>query len=340
MLITREFVINSNGFTQTELKFALILLQHYQNNKEEFNANFIVKSELLHTFKTANSSKLASQIVRKIQIKMDENPIFRSLHYNYPGCIEFHFKQEIEDATDTIDFDETLLTTLPNTGITLKLLLLLLLAVKDNCFDFTIDKLATTLFGNKSTYNPQHSHNASANQQIKLQQAVDELNDILINFFVSFEPIKSSRNITGFHFNVSSKNTTAVCTDTDTIIKLLQNKNFKNVPQFIARFIGMFATKEESKKIIQYITKRTNLLLRTGMINNEAEVHLCLARQAVLFQHKMPILWYTEEKAKTLLEHYMIMHPKLFVYDIFEYISKSKNYNELAEVIKQNKKEK
>lgn len=249
MLITREFVINSNGFTQTELKFSLILLQHYQNNNGEFNENYIVKAELLHIFPNANTSKLANQLVRKIGIKTDESPsIFSSLYYNYPGIVKFRFKQEIEDATDTIEFDETLLKTLPNTGITLKLLLLLLFAINDNQFDFTIDRLATALFGNKSTYNPQHSHNASANQQIKLQQAVDELNDVLINFFISFEPIKSSRNITGFHFNVSSKNTTAVCTDADTITKLLQNKNFKNVPQYIARFIGMFATKEESKK--------------------------------------------------------------------------------------------
>ena len=337
MLIPRFFIENSNGFTQTELKFSLLLLQHSQNNKGKFNENYIVKGELLHTFKTTNSSKLARQIVRKIQIKMDENPIFRSLHYNYPGTIEFHFKQEIE-TTDTIDFDETLLTTLPNTGITLKLLLLLLFAIKDNQFDFTIDKLATTLFGNKSAYNPQLSHNTSANQIVKLQQAVDELNN-LIDFFVSFEPIKSSRNITGFHFNVSQTNVTAICTDADTITKLLRNKGFKNVPQFIAGFIGMFATKEEAKAIVQYITKRTAILQQTGMINNEADIYLCLARQAVLYPHKTPILWYTEEKAKTVLEHYMIMHPKQFVYDVVKFISNSKNYNSLTKIIKQDKKE-
>lgn len=339
MKIAREFVINSNGFTQTELKFALILLQHYQNNKGEFNENYIVKAHLLHTFKTANSSKLASKTVNKIRLKDEFSSIFSSLYYEYPGIIKFRFKQEIEDATDTIEFDETLLTTLPNTGITLKLLLLLLFAIKDNSFDFTIDRLATALFGNKSTYNPQHSHNASANQQIKLQQAVDELNN-LINFFVSFEPIKSSRNITGFHFNVSQTNPTAICTDADTITKLLRNKKFDNVPQFIAEFIAMFATKEEAKAIVQYITQKTAILQQTGIINKENDICLSLARYAVLFPHKTPTLWYTEQRAKTLLEHYMILHPKLFVYDIIKFINDSTNHHDLAKIIKQNKKEK
>ena len=329
MLIPRFFIENSNGFTQTELKFSLILLQHYQNNKEEFNANYIVKNKLLHTFKTANSSKLARQIVRKLEIKMDENPIFSTLYYNYPGIIKFRFKQEIEDATDTIEFDETLLTTLPNTGFTLKLLLLLLFAVKDHQFDFTIDRLATALFGNKSAYSPQQSHNASANQIVKLQSAVDELNK-LTDFSISIEPVKSSRSITSIYFNVLQPDTTAKHTDADTIKELLKSYGFNNAPQFIAKFISLFATNEEVKTMIQFITKRTNVLLQTGIIKNDINAYMYLARQALLFQYESPSLWYTMPKATLILQQYMFTHPTTFLEDITNIINNNKNFSELV----------
>lgn len=332
MLITREFVENSNGFTQTELKFALILLQHYQNNKGDFNENYIVKGELLHTFKTSNSSKLGNQLVRKIQIKMDENPIFSTLYYNYPGIIEFRFKQEME-TTDTIDFDETMLTTLPNTGITLKLLLLLLFAIKDNHFDFTIDKLATTLFGNKNAYNPQ-AVNSAANQLSKLKEAIDELNTIT-DFFISIEPIKSSRSITGFHFNVLQPNPTAKHTDADTIKELLKLNKFplkpKNINDYLSlEFVSLFATNEDASELIKYITKNAAVLLQTGILNNTKDTYTHLARQTLLYHHTKPKLWYTMPKALIILQQYMFTHPTTFINDIINIINENTGFSELV----------
>lgn len=333
MLITREFVINSNGFTQTELKFSLILLQHYQNNNGEFNENYIVKAHLLHTFKTANSSKLASKTINKIQLKDEFSSIFSYLYYEYPGIIKFRFKQEIEDATDTIEFDETLLTTLPNTGSTLKLLLLLLFAIKDNQFDFTIDKLATTLFSNKNAYNPQ-AVNSAANQLSKLKEAIDELNTIT-DFFISIEPIKSSRSITGFHFNVLQPNPTAKHTDADTIKELLKLNKFplkpKNINDYLSlEFVSLFATNEDASELIKYITKNAAVLLQTGILNNTKDTYTHLARQTLLYHHTKPKLWYTMPKALIILQQYMFTHPTTFINDIINIINENTGFSELV----------
>ena len=344
MLISREIINKTADFTQIEMKFSIYLLHKMQNYDgfKSCRSNYIMaKDELKHLLNITNASQSAKKITNSIRMKMDdyEHPAFSYLHYSYPGVIEFNIKQETETDTDAIDFNESLLKKLPNTGITLRLLLLLLFAIKDQQFDFTIDRLSFLLFGNKNAYNPRTATNASANQLIKLKNAIDELNTIT-DFFISIEPIKLSRSITGFHFNVSQPNTTAICTDADTITKMLRTKKFDTIPQYIAEFIAKFATNNEAKSLVQYITQHTTILQRTGIINKEADAHLSLARYAVLFPHKTPTLWYTEQRAKTILEHYMIMHPKLFVYDIVKLISNSKNYSDLVKIIKQNKKEK
>ena len=342
MLLTREIINKTADFTQIEMKFSIYLLHKMQNYDgfKNCRSNYIMaKDELKRLLNITNASQSAKKITNSIRMKMDdyEHPAFSYLHYSYPGVIEFNIKQETD--TDAIDFDESLLKKLPNTGITLRLLLLLLFAIKDTSFDFTIDRLSSLLFGNKNAYNPRTATNASANQLIKLKNAIDELNTIT-DFFISIEPIKSSRSITGIHFNISSPNPTAICTNADTITKMLQRKKIDTVPQSIATFIALFATNDEAKELVQYITQHTTILQRAGIINKEADAHLSLARYAVLFPHKTPTLWYTEQRAKTILEHYMIMHPKLFVYDIVKLINNSKNYSDLVKNIKQNKKEK
>ena len=118
---------------------------------------------------------------------------------------------------------------------------------------------------------------------------------------------------------------------------MLQRKKIDTIPQYIAEFIAKFATNDEAKSLVQYITQHTTILQRAGIINKEADAHLSLARYAVLFPHKTPTLWYTEQRAKTILEHYMIMHPKLFVHDIVKLISNSNKYIDLVKIIKQNK---
>lgn len=345
MLISREIINKTADFTQIEMKFSIYLLHKMQNYDgfKSCRSNYITtKNELKNLLDITNASQSAKKIINSIRMKMDdyEHPAFSYLHYSYPGVIEFNIKQETETDTDAIDFDESLLKKLPNTGITLRLLLLLLFAIKDTIFDFTIDRLSFLLFGNKNAYNPRTATNASANQIVKLQSAIDELNTIITDFFISIEPIKSSRSITGIHFNISSPNPTAICTNADTITKMLQRKKIDTIPQYIAEFIAKFATNDEAKSLVQYITQHTTILQRAGIINKEADAHLSLARYAVLFPHKTPTLWYTEQRAKTILEHYMIMHPKLFVYDIVKLISNSKNYSDLVKIIKQNKKEK
>ena len=338
MKITREFINGTNGFTQTEMKFAIFSLQKHQKT---LVSNYIAKNELTELFVTAkNTAQLASKIARKLSAKRNENSIFGFIDYKYPGNIEYTYRHEIETAiekgTDVVEFDESLLSMLSNTGNTLKLLLLLLFAIKDESYCFTTTELSTKLFGEKRTYNPQKSRNASANQLVKIQEAIAEIN-ALTDYSISIEPIKSGHSITAFHFNVSLPNATATHTDNITIAKLLKSKGYGSSSQLISEFISLFATNDEAKEMIQYITDKTGVLLRTGIIKNDIDVCMSLARQAVIYPHTTPLLWYTTPKTQVLLEHYMYTHPNTFIEGIKSIINNNNGFAELVENIQPNK---
>lgn len=142
-----------------------------------------------------------------------KDKLIRYIRFTYPSCIEYDFRSEINtalesaDKTACIEFDESLLAALPNTGYSLKLLLLLLFLTKNDSCTVSTEEAASLLFGNQTAYMPNKTNNATANQFTRLNNAVNDIN-ACTDYAVSITPIKEHRAVSFWQFNIMTANNT------------------------------------------------------------------------------------------------------------------------------------
>ena len=339
--IPKFYIDATNGYTQILMKIALAVLNDIQNG---WNSGKIFRHYLqFYLGEKANISDIINKTVtlhKKYRTYDDSaNSVFFSIHKEYPSSISFIFNDDIEEKlktfkdtdTETIDFDKSIISALPNTGCSLKLLLLLLFAIKENRTEITTDEIALSVFGNKPAYTPNASPNATSNQLNKINNAIDTIN-AKTNFTVSVMPVKQHSRVISWKFSLIQPTNVKIA-DYKKIESLLtssENDPIRLTPKEYISFILLFCPDNEAKKMIKDLINQAKTLFSTDEVEIDY-IWKFMARHAMLYQHKAPKLWYTVPKVQLLLEYYLDTHPDSYLYDIPELIKNCKSYQELID---------
>ena len=336
MKVSFAFYSATTGFTQLQLKFALIALYY---NSTDTCENYIDKSRLQEFFgKKANISDI---IKRAFQPSKDDpgllikSPsLFNTFYYEekkHDGEIKFSFKKEILADVNTVELVDWAIDNLPNTGLSLRLLLLLLFANKNEQFTFSVGSLATQLFSGRRVFDPEY-YNAAANQKSTLLKTLSCINStVWTSPPITIQPVKKDKKIIEWTFNMPRLNKPA---NQNTITKLFQSKDFNNVPPEYVSFIAKFTTESEAQQFMNNICKTVSMLIKAGIIDDN-ECWSFLARQSVLYPHTTPKLWYTTPAVQAIFEQHIYNHSASFMQDISGFITKCRNINELIKYIKE-----
>ena len=349
MKVSFAFYSATKSFTPLQLKFALIALSL---NTSLLSNNYIFTSDLQDIFGAkANVSDIIKRALQKSTndpgLLMKSPSLFKTFYYSNTfsyydnrrtGEIIFLFKKEILADTNTVEVQEWFIDICPNTGLSLRLYLFLLFALKNEQFTFSVGSLATQLFGGRRGFDPKYSRNAVANQKSTLLKTLSYLNSLTRPFPpITIQPVKKGKKIIEWTFNIPAQRLIKPA-NPDTITQLFHTNGFNNVPAKYVSFIAKFITESEAQQFMNNICKTASILIHEGIIDDN-ECWIFLARQSVLYPHTTPKLWYTVPRVQAILEQHMYNHPASFMQDISIFITKCSNYKELIKYIKEIKQE-
>lgn len=329
-----------SGYSQKQVKLVLLMINSYDPNMRK---KTIFRHEIRNAFgDTINISDVSKKLVKSLSVDPlcdddGKSPLIAYIGSAYPSGIEYTFRYEIESAlnaadTECIEFNEALLAGLPNTGYSLKLLLLLLSSAKNGSCTIPITDAGVLLFGGQTAYMPNKA-NATANQFARLNQAVEDIN-ACTNYAVTVAPIKERRAVSAWHFTM----TTTEAHDTVSpqfINQLLQKYNFNNVSDASAVFIALFcATENEAKSMVKGIAKEATALTRAGIMDSD-DIPKFVTRKAALYPHANPVLWYTTPTVQRVIEHLIYKYPTQFTWYITGIVHNCHSYQDMIRFMKQ-----
>lgn len=334
-----------SGYGQKQIKLILLMLKNYNSNRI---VHMLSRYMMYDAFgRNINVSDVSKKLVKSMQNDEDElkDKLIRYIRFTYPSCIEYDFRSEINtalesaDKTACIEFDESLLAALPNTGYSLKLLLLLLFLTKNDSCTVSTEEAASLLFGNQTAYMPNKTNNATANQFTRLNNAVNDIN-ACTDYAVSITPIKEHRAVSFWQFNIMTANNTK---DDNTAVDWAVNQSLQkeqlDVPKSYKDFISLFCANEgEARSMVKDIAKETTELVRIGILDS-SEVPDFFARKAALYAHANPTLWYTLPKAQMVLEQVIFTHPGQFAQEISVIIANCRSYQAMLQYLKNRESE-
>ena len=331
-----------SGYSQKQVKLVLLMINSYDPNMRK---KTIFRHEIRNAFgDTINISDVSKKLVKSLSVDPlcdddGKSPLIAYIGSAYPSGIEYTFRYEIESAlnaddTECIEIDESLLAELPNTGYSLKLLLLLLSSAKNGSCTIPIADAGILLFGGQTAYMPNKA-NAAANQIVRLNQAVEDINTCT-DYTVSVAPVKEHRSISGWAFTITT--TASVAQDTvnpQVITQLLQKYDYDNPSEESTTFIALFCTNEgDAASMVRDIAKEATMLTRAGIMDS-GEAYRLFTRKAPLYPHKKPVLWYTTPKVRPIFEHFIYAHPSRFMRYLTEIIRNCHSYREMLQFIRQ-----
>ena len=356
MKIYKEIVENTANYTQLQLKFLLKLIEIHTNNEELYKDmrknrhgyTYLDKEETKLCFGfQKNISDVAKKMITSIMPNSHmKHPIFKHISYEYPGIMEYEFQNNLKTTfSNTFSGYDTGLTTLnefPNTGYSVRLLLMLLTATKyEKEVTYTADQLSSLLFRQLPAYSAKRP-NGVVNQFAKIKETLDIINE-LTRFHINVEPIKTNRKIDAFKFSFYEMEKSVPTANPDTIIKLLVKNGFpeytttEDYTEHIA-FIAMFTTDMEAPAFIKNILKKAFALEKKNFLDKTDKTMFdYIAYQAVLYPHKSPPFWYTLPKSQTVLQFYLIHHPADFIDGITKMFAECNKMDGLQQFIHTNK---
>ena len=339
--VSFAFFSATKSFTPLQLKFALLVLFYNFLELSEIN------TEMLQGVfgEKANVHDIIKRTLQKSTndpgLLMKSPSLFKTFYYEvrwHVGQIMFSFKNEILEDTNTVELQLKQVLIFPNTGLSLRLYLFLLFALKNKQFTFSVGSLATQLFGGRRGFDPKYSRNAVANQKSTLLKTLSYINSLTRPFPpVTIQPVKKGKKIIEWTFNIPAQRLIKPA-NPDTITQLFHTNGFNNVPAKYVSFIAKFITESEAQQFMNNICKTASILIHEGIIDDN-ECWIFLARQSVLYPHTTPKLWYTVPRVQAILEQHMYNHPASFMQDISIFITKCSNYKELIKYIKEIKQE-
>lgn len=349
MKIYKEIVENTANYTQLQLKFLLNLIEIHtrkdeldrQRNRHGYTYLDKERTKLCFGIQK-NISDVAKKMITSIMPNPHmKHPIFKHISYEYPGIVEYQFQDNLEKTfNDSFAGYDTGLTTLnefPNTGYSVRLLLMLLTATKyEKEVTYTADQLSSLLFRQLPAYSAKRP-NGTVNQFTKIKETLDIINQ-LTRFHINIEPIKTNRKIDAFKFSFYEMEKSVPTANPDNIETLL----IKNgLPKFTTedfkehtKFIAMFTTDTEANSFIKNILKKAFALEKKNFLDKTNKTMFdYIAYQAVLYPHKSPPFWYTLPKSQTVLQFYLIHHPADFIDGITKMFAECNKMDGLQQLI-------
>ena len=322
------------GYSQKQTKLVLLMLRGYQNGQLKQRVS---GDSMRNVFGwESNISDIQKKLTASLR---DKEALFGYIMTQYPSNIEYAFSTDFEivlEAADTecIEFNEALLAGLPNTGYSLKLLLLLLSSAKNGSCTVPIADAGVLLFGGQTAYTPNKA-NAAANQFARLNDAVEDINTHT-DYTVSITTVKEHRAVTAWQFSITTAAGTVHDTVSPHIIRqLLQKYDYDNPSEESTTFIALFCTNEgDAASMVRDIANEAKMLTRAGIIHS-TESYRLFTRKAPLYPHKKPVLWYTTPKVRPIFEHFIYAHPSRFMRYLTEIIHNCSSYRDMLEFIKQ-----